>query len=233
MPLELRRITDPTDPAIASFGRLQDATYFEPDMLIPASFIGQMLEWSDSSRSNHLIVLKDAGRVVAGTLFHYLAKPKIGFSSYLAVAPAYRGRGLARQLHDARAALLEEISNGVCSGVLIDVVNPARLTAAELELERSVGSDPANRLQVFSSLGFKRVDVRYEQPVGGADGGPVTNMDLLLCPRELASSVPTALIVAAMLEFWTPWLGRKTAQAAAKALETRADGDELALIALV
>ena len=232
MPLELRRITDPTDPAIASFGRLQDATYFEPDMLIPASFIGQMLEWSDSSRSNHLIVLEDAGRVVAGTLFHYLAKPKIGFSSYLAVAPAQRGQGLARRLHDARAALLEEISNGVCSGVLIDVVNPSRLTAHELELERGVGSDPVNRLRVFSSLGFKRVGIVYEQPVGGEGGGPVTNMDLLLRPREPVESVSTALIVAAMLEFWTPWLGRKTAQAAAKALEARAVGAELRLITL-
>ena len=233
MPLELRRITDPLDPAIASFGALQEATYFDAEMLIPASIIGQMLTWSDSSRSNHLIVLEDAGRVVAGTLFHYLAKPKIGFSSYLAVAPSLRGQGLARRLHDARAALLEEVSSGACSGVLIDVVNPARLSADELELERSVGSDPVNRLQVFSSLGFKRVNVRYEQPVGGEDGGPVTNMDLLLCPREPADTVPTALIVAAMLEFWTPWLGRKTARAAAKALEARAGGGELALLPLV
>ena len=202
-------------------------------MLIPASFIGQMLEWSDPSRSNHLLVLEDAGRVVAGTLFHYLAEPQIGFSSYLAVAPDLRGQGLARRLHDARTALLGEISSGSCQGVLIDVVNPARLSADELELERSVGSDPVNRLQVFSSLGFKRVNIAYEQPVGGEGGGPVTNMDLLFCPREPVESVPTALIVAAMLTFWTPWLGRKTARAAAKALEARAGGGELALIALV
>ena len=232
MPPELRRITSPTDPAILEFGHLQEATYFEPDMLIPASFIGQMLQWSDARRSNHLIVLEDNGRVVAGTLFHYLAKPQIGFSSYLAVAPALRGQGLARRLHDARAALLEEVSSGLYNGVLIDVVNPARLSAFDLELERSVGSDPVKRLQVFSSLGFKRVDVRYEQPVGGANGGPVTNMDLLLCPRVNAESAPTALIVAAMLEFWTPWLGRKTAQVAAKALEARAGGERLALLSL-
>ena len=202
-------------------------------MLIPASFIGQMLQWSDSSRSNHLIVLEDAGRVVAGTLFHYLSKPQIGFSSYLAVTADLRGQGLARRLHDARTALLEEVSDGSCQGVLIDVVNPARLSADELELERGVGSDPVNRLRVFSSLGFKRVDIVYEQPVGGANGGPVINMDLLFSPREPIDSVPTALIVAAMLTFWTPWLGRKTAQTAARLLEARADGDELALIALV
>ena len=232
MSLELRRITDPLDPAIASFGVLQEATYFDAEMLIPASIIGQMLQWSDSSRSNHLLVLEDAGHVVAGTLFHYLAKPKIGFSSYLAVAADLRGQGLARRLHDARAALLEEVSSGACSGVLIDVVNPARLSADELESERSVGSDPVNRLQVFSSLGFKRVGIGYEQPVGGENGGPVTNMDLLFCPREPVDSVSTALIVAAMLEFWTPWLGRKAAQAAAKALEARAGAEGLGLIAL-
>jgi GNAT superfamily N-acetyltransferase len=140
--LEPRRVTDPADPAIAGFGRLQARTYFEPDMLIPPEVIGPMLQWSDARRHNLLIVLEDAGEVVAGTLFHYLARPNVGFSSYLAVAPERRGEGLARRLHTARDALLHELSSGAFNGVFIDVVNPERLSTAELEEERVVGSDP-------------------------------------------------------------------------------------------
>lgn len=231
--LEPRRVISPDDPAIAGFGRLQAATYFEPDMLIPPQYIASMLGWSDARRQNALIVLEDAGEVVAGTLFHYLARVQVGFSSYLAVARERRGQGLARRLHEARNATLEAMSNGAYQGVFIDVVNPTRLNARELEEERSVGSDPVTRLKAFSSLGFKRVDVKYEQPVGGEDGGPVTNMDLLFCPRASVDSVPTALVVDTMREYWTPWLGQGRAERAARELEARAGGDGLRLLPLL
>ncbi len=229
---ELRRILTSTDPAIASFGQLQERTYFEPDMLIPASIIGQMLEWSNDDRHNVLLVLEDSGHVVAGTLFHYLRHTNVGFSSYLAVDQKFRGQGLARRLHQARFAMLEEISGGKVEGLFIDVVNPARLSKPELELEHSVGSDPSTRLKAFSSLGFKRVDVRYEQPVGGHDGGAVTNMDLLFCPRDALTSIPTRLVVETMRTYWTPWLGAKMATLEAKKLEARANGERIALVSI-
>jgi hypothetical protein len=94
--------------------------------------------------------------------------------------------------------VLEEIAGGKVEGLFIDVVNPARLSTAELELEHSVGSDPSARLKAFSSLGFKRVDIRYEQPVGGENGGAVTNMDLLFCPRDALTSIPTRLVLERM-----------------------------------
>jgi GNAT superfamily N-acetyltransferase len=230
--LELRRTTTANDPAIASFGRLQERTYFEPDMLIPASIIGQMLEWSNHDRQNILLVLEDSGRVVAGTLFHFLRKTNVGFSSYLAVDQDFRGQGLARRLHQARFVVLEEISGGKVEGLFIDVVNPTRLSKSELELEHSVGSDPSTRLKAFSSLGFKRVDIRYEQPVGGKNGGAVTNMDLLFCPRDAATSIPTTLVVETMRTYWTPWLGAKIATREAKKLETRANGEHVALVSI-
>jgi GNAT superfamily N-acetyltransferase len=231
--LELRRITAINDPAIASFGQLQNRTYFEPDMLIPASIIGQMLEWSNADRQNILLVLEDSGRTVAGTLFHYLRHTNMGFSSYLAVDQDFRGQGLARRLHQARFAVLDEIAGGKVEGLFIDVVNPARLSNSELELEHSVGSDPSARLNAFSSLGFRRVDVRYEQPVGGENGGAVTNMDLLFCPRDAATSIPTRLVVETMRTYWTPWLGAKMATQEAKKLEARANAEHVALVAIL
>lgn len=158
--LELRRVTNPTDPAIAQFGRLQQQTYFEPDMLIPAAYIARMLEWNDASRANILLVIEENTAVVAGCLFHYLQPANTGFSSYLAVAASHRGRGLARRLHEARLEALEGVAGQPVEGLFIDVVNPARLNSAELKAERTVQSDPVTRLKVFATLGFRRVNLR-------------------------------------------------------------------------
>ncbi len=227
--LELRRVLEKDDPAIAGFGRLQNRTYFEPDMLIPAQYIGQMLE---QNQRNALLVLEDAGRVVAGTLFHYLAKTNVGFSSYMAVDQDFRGLGLARRLHLARFETLEEIAGEIVMGLFIDVVNPLRLSSTEIDLEHSIGSDPSARLKAFASLGFKRLNVRYEQPVGGENGGAVTNMDLLFCPRETADSVATSLVVETMRAYWTGWLNAKTVSSASRNLETRAGGERIQLLPL-
>ena len=227
--LELRRVLKANDPAIAGFGLLQNRTYFEPDMLIPAQYIGLMLE---QSQRNVLLVLENAERVVAGTLFHYLAKTNLGFSSYMAVDQEFRGQGLARRLHQARFAVLEEIAGAKVTGLFIDVVNPFRLSSVEIDLEHSVGSDPTSRLQVFSRLGFKRVNVPYEQPVGGKNGGAVTNMDLLFCPRETTDSVPTSLVVETMRTYWTGWLRANIVSRAASDLEFRAAGERIALLPL-
>ena len=237
--LELRRVTDPNDPAIACFGRLQSTTYFEPDMLIPAQYIGRMLGWSDERRQNVLLVIEDStleppqNRVVAGTLFHYFPQPHSGFSSYLAVAQPNRVQGLARRLHDARLELLMELSSGSLEGIFIDVVNPARLSAEETEAEHAIGSDPMQRLEAFSKLGFKRVGMRYEQPTGGPDGGPVTNMDLLFCPRVPADAVATQLVADTMKAYWTGWLSEARAGREALSLKARAGGDRVALLPLL
>jgi GNAT superfamily N-acetyltransferase len=235
--LELRRVTDGNDPAIAGFGRLQSATYFEPDMLIPAQYIARMLGWSDERRENVLLVIEDStletqNQVVAGTLFHYFAQPHSGFSSYLAVAQPNRGQGLARRLHDARLAVLMELSKGTLEGVFIDVVNPARLSAEEVDAEHAIGSDPTQRLEAFSKLGFKRVGVLYEQPTGGADGGPVTNMDLLYCPRVPAETVSAQLVADTMKAYWLGWLSEARATREAQALKARAGGERIALLPL-
>ena len=148
----------------------------------------------------------------------------------MGVARAARGQGLARQLHEARFAILDRAAHGAVSGVFIDVVNPMRLSPEELEREQTVGSNPFDRRRIFARLGFRQVDLRYEQPVGGPNGGPVTNLDLLYCPRTPAETVPTALVLATMRAYWTPWL-RGTPSAHVSELERRAEGrTELALL---
>jgi hypothetical protein len=87
---------------------------------------------------------------------------------------------------------------------------------------------------VFEHLGFGQVDIRYEQPLGGPGGGPVTILDLLFCPRDATDSIPTALVVATMRAYWGGWLGDARAAGYATELEARASGaTQLALLSPV
>jgi GNAT superfamily N-acetyltransferase len=220
-PLVIREVDDPTDSAIEGFGRMQQAAYFAPETLIPARYIPQLLA---NPRRNFLIVAELDGRVVAGTLFHWLADAGSGFSSFLGVERALRGQGIARKLHEKRFGVLDRAAGGRATGVFIDVVSPIRMPPEELERERKVGSDPFDRRRAFGHLGFRQVDIRYEQPVGGPNGGPVTILDLLYCPREPADTVSTALVVATLRAYWTPWFGKIEARRHARELESRAHG---------
>jgi GNAT superfamily N-acetyltransferase len=231
--LVVRQVTDPRDPAIAGFGRMQRAAYFAPETLIPADYVPQMIVdgGHTGSRRNFLVVAEMNERVVGGTLFHWLAEAGSGFSSFMGVDRELRGRGIARRMHQERFRVLDEAAGGRAPGVFIDVVNPTRMSKRELERERRVGSDPWDRRRVFARLGFGQVDIRYEQPVGGPSGGPVTVLDLLYCPRDPADWVPTALVVATMEAYWSPWLGKMAARHHAQELEARAAGR--AMLALV
>lgn len=234
--MRIREVTDPHDPAIAAFGRVQRAVYYEPGALIPPEYFGSMLAQRDGARRNFLLVGErdEDATVLGGTVFHYLADAGSGFSSFLGVAREARRQGVARALHVARFEVLNRAAGHTLPGVFIDVVNPTRLSPDDLARERAVGSDPWNRLRAFERLGFRRVDVRYEQPVGGPGGGPVTNLDLLFCPAAPAESVPTALVVATLRAYWTPWLGARAADRHARELERRAAGRQaLALLSPV
>jgi GNAT superfamily N-acetyltransferase len=234
--MTLREIHDPNDPAIADFGEMQVRAYFAPETLIPAEYIPQMLADAGETpgRRNHLLVAESDGRVIGGALFHWLATPRVGFSSFMGVKRAFRGRGIARQLHEERFRILDRDAGGRAPGVFIDVVNPTRLSEAELQREGEAGTDPWVRRKVFEHLGFGQVDIRYEQPLGGPGGGPVTILDLLFCPRDPTDSIPTALVVATMRAYWGGWLGDARAAGYAAELEARAGGaTQLALLSPV
>ena len=237
--IQIRRVTDPNDPAILAFGELQDQVYFEPEMLIPARYIVHLLRDNNNNagggtRQNVLLLAEEhgpdgkLGELLGGTLFHYLPEAGTGFSSFLGVGRAARGRGVARQLHNARWQALQNASGGKCRALFIDVVNPVRESADQREQERLAGSDATARRQTFHALGFRTVDLAYEQPVGGEDGGPVTDMDLLAYIPTLPETISAALVGATMQAYWTPWLGQ--AQAERAALKLQAGQTEVRLL---
>jgi hypothetical protein len=229
----IRRVLDPKDPAVKAFAEMQSEVYFEPDALIPLGAIRMMLSQAMSERSNILLVAQEENILLGGVLFHYLEKPNVGFSSFMGTTLAARGQGVGRRLHQARLAALDEVAGKPVEGVFLDSVAPERLTTEELEAEKHSGSDPFLRREIFRRFGFCKVDIRYEQPVGGPDGGPVTNMDLLFCPRETQKSILTALVVETMKAYWTPWLGLEAARKHAKELGQRANGERLELLSLL
>jgi GNAT superfamily N-acetyltransferase len=230
----VREVQDSHDAAIVGFGQMQEAAYFAPETLIPARYIPQLLTGrGEPVRLNFLLVAELDGRVVGGTLFHWLATAGVGFSSFMGVARELRGQGIGRRLHEQRFVVLDRGAGRRVPGVFIDVVSPIRMSAADRERERTVGSDPWDRRHAFAHLGFRQVDIRYQQPVGGPDGGPVTILDLLFCPREPRSenAIPTALVMATMEAYWSGWMGEPAAHRYALELAGRADGrSALALI---
>jgi GNAT superfamily N-acetyltransferase len=229
--VRVREVTDPGDAALIAFGKIQRAVYYDQGSLIPPEWFGHMIADTPGPRRNFLILAERDGAVLGGSLFHYLAEADSGFSSFMGVAHAARGQGISRALHTKRFELLNAAAGHAIRGVFIDVVNPTRMDEAEIQAEQHVGMDPFSRLKIFQHLGFFRVDIRYEQPVGGPDGGPVTKLDLLFCPQEAGQMVPTAYVVATMRAYWTPWLGPERAAYFCKQLEQRAQGrTELALL---
>ena len=84
--------------------------------------------------------------------------------------------------------------------------------------------DPLARRRALHALGYRTVDVPYWQPVGGPDGGPLTDLDLLYAPLDgdHDTAVPTALVTDTMRAYWGGWLGQNRARREAEALAERA-----------
>ncbi len=230
--ITIRQITKPDDKAIMQFGALQERVYAEPEKLIPGSFLPWLVTHSSREQRNFMLVAEREGEVVGGTVFHLFTEPNAGLSSFMATAREVRGQGVARRLHEARFELLDREAKKPVEGLFIDVLAPERLTARQRERERLVGSDPVLRRRIFGRLGFYQVAIRYEQPVGGPGGGPLTDMDLLYCPRQSANTVPTALVVATLRAYWSSWLGPTRAERHARELARRASGERLELLPL-
>jgi hypothetical protein len=179
-----------------------------------------------------LLVAEADGRLVGGALFHAFFETRTGFSSFLGVARDQRGQGVARRLHMARFEALDQVLGAPVEGVFIDVVSSSRQPPEEVAREHAVGSDACGRRRAFQHLGFRQVDIRYEQPVGGPGGGPVTILDLLYCPRQPADFVSTALVAETMRAYWAPWLGPARSDRHVRELRQRAEGKRnLALLA--
>src|SRR5256885_15101568 len=100
----VREVTDPSDPAIAGFGRMQRAAYFAPETLIPAEYVPQMLGGGGQtgSRRNFLLVAELDGQVVGGALLFLPARARRGVSTLMGGGRQLGRRGGAPPLPEGR-----------------------------------------------------------------------------------------------------------------------------------
>lgn len=224
--VHVRQITSPDDPALAAFGQIQDRSYPDPDSLIPPGAFPHLLASQRSGRRNRIVVAEGAhGQVLGGSVYHLL--PQAAFSSFVAVAPESRGLGVGRALHAAR---LEDVRGAGLAGLFADSVFAGRQNARAQAAEARIGPGAVARRRALHALGYRTVDVPYWQPVGGPDGGPVKDLDLLYHPLEPQGSVPTLLVTATLQSYWEGWLGQPRAQHEAQALAARAGTARLGLL---
>ncbi|BDP40557.1 N-acetyltransferase [Deinococcus aetherius] len=215
----VRRVTTPHDPALEAFGHIQEESYYAPDMLIPPGAFPHLVGGRGRGpRRDRILVAEDAsGRVLGGTVYHLL--PEAGFSSFVAVAREARGRGISRALHEAR---LEDVRAHGLAGLFADSVYAGRQDPGDREAEARVGTDPLTRRRALNALGYRTVDAPYWQPVGGPDGGPLTDLDLIYNPLDGGNTVPTELVTGTLRAYWDGWLGKARAEREAAALAERA-----------
>lgn len=234
LPIRVRRVTDPHDPALADFGRVQEASYYAPDTLIPPEAFGYLLRGASPGREDRILVAElpspsgPGGEVLGGTVYTLLPGPDGGgaaFNSFLGVSPAAQGRGVGRALWQRS---LEEVRAAGLPGLFADSVYGERQSAEERAAEARTGTDPVRRRRALHALGLRTVDVPYWQPVGGPDGGPLQDLDLLYQPvtgtqgAAADDTVPLALVTATLRGYWRGWLGQARAEREALALAERA-----------
>ena len=235
LPVRVRRVTDPHDPALAAFGQIQEASYYAPDTLIPPEVFGHLLRRTSGPREDRILVAETPGRagsggevpgweVLGGTVYSLLRGPGEGgsgaaFNSFLGVSPAAQGRGVGRALSQQ---VLEDVRAAGLAGMFADSVYGERQSAQERAAEARTGTDPLTRRRALHALGLRTVDVPYWQPVGGPDGGPLQDLDLLYQPADARDTVPLALVTATLRGYWSGWLGQERAAHEAEALAERA-----------
>jgi GNAT superfamily N-acetyltransferase len=209
----VRRVRDPDDPALLELSRLLQGTFADPDTVLELDRIQAFLAEREERpvRQFCVVVAEEAGRVIGGSVFSYVASSNCGFSEYLVVSKNRRGHGLGRRLFDARRTVLDELArkNGhaECRGLFIEADNPER-TPPELQaIERETALDTRVRLQIFGHLGFRRVNIDYVQPPLGPGKQPVSYLDLLFAPWDEASpaKVPAEWVGETLCAIWGSW----------------------------
>jgi hypothetical protein len=213
----------PDDPRLAALADLLRRTFADPNSVLGLDRMQDFMSADPSAagRSFHVIVAEDSGRVIGGSVFSYVPRSNCGFSEYLVLEPAGRGRGLGRALFNRRRDILNAcgLQHGhaglfPCNGVFIEADNPARTPPKLLEAERESSIDPRQRLRIFSHLGFSRVEVAYIQPPLGVGKESVEYLDLLFAPMSTppAGVVPVNWIVDTLAPIWTALSGADTAE---------------------
>jgi GNAT superfamily N-acetyltransferase len=214
----LAQVTDPADPRLVELSELLQATFADPDVVLGLDRMQEFLAANEAGAGRRFCVLvaEQDGAVTGGSVFSHVARSNCGFSEYIVVHRAMRGRGLGRRLFDARKAVLDaEARNhgrSQCRGLFIEVDNPRRTPPQFAAAERHTAMDTLDRLQVFDHLGFRRVGVPYTQPPLADGKGAIDYLDLLFVPWDEAvpqrAQIPADWVFDTLEVIWSAWAPR-------------------------
>ncbi|MCA1646792.1 MAG: GNAT family N-acetyltransferase [Chloroflexi bacterium] len=215
--VRIKVVDSPTDPDLKALAALMDVVFADPNAVLGLDRMQEFLATNRPGGARRFCVLVATdpvrnGAVVGGTVFSHIARSNCGFSEYLVVDRAVRGRGLGRQLFDARKALLDaaarEVGYDGCRGLFIEVDSPERTPADLLAAERETALDAWARLRLFGRLGFRRVEVAYIQPALACDKQPVDYLDLLFAAwagADAGGRIPSESVFDTLAAVWSAW----------------------------
>jgi GNAT superfamily N-acetyltransferase len=237
--IEVRRVTVPTDPALAELSRLMYALFADPDVVLPLERLQAFVAEAPGTtgRIFTVLVAEEAGGLLGGTVFSYVAATGCGFSEYLVLRRDRHGQGIGRLLVDARRARLDDQArqsgHTACKALFIEADNPDRTPAALQARERETAMESRARLRLFAHLGFFRVDMAYVQPPLDAGQQPVTYLDLLCAPWDAHVlhdlQIPARWVYDTVGPIWDNWApGRQEPHSTR--LRERLDDAPLALL---
>jgi GNAT superfamily N-acetyltransferase len=209
----ITEVADPADPRLAKLATLLNATFPDPNTVLGLDRIQEFLQANraDAPRRFCVLVVQRNSAVIGGTIFSYVARSRCGFSEYIVAEPAVRGRGLGRQLFNARKEVLDAEARrrhaDQCRGLFIEVDNPDRTPSDFVEAERETSLDTRQRLQLFEHLGFRRVDAPYVQPPLAPGKQAIDYLDLLFAPWGGSDRwwIPSEWILDTVEAIWSAW----------------------------
>ena len=232
----MKEITDPADPRLPGLAALLSGTFADPNTVLGLDRIREFLQANpaDGPRRFCVLVAEHNASLVGATIFSYVVRSNCGFSEYIVVDPAHRGRRLGRRLFDARRAVLdaEALRRGhhACHGVFIEVDSPTRTPPELAKAERQTALDVWQRLRIFDHLGFRRVDVPYVQPPLAADKHAIDYLDLLFAPwASEPHRIPSEWVFDTLEAIWSAWSPRTCASHLAR-LRSAVPGPHVALL---
>jgi len=129
-----------------------------------------LIEAGDVKGNRHYIALLrlDNGVIVGGTVFNYLSQLNYGLVEFIVISEQYRKRGLSSLLLGYIEKTLSAEAKGhgftLVQGLFAEVNNPGLVS------EDRDSISPKDRVRIFNSLGFKRVNFNYYQPSLHSDG---------------------------------------------------------------
>jgi GNAT superfamily N-acetyltransferase len=157
--------------------------------------------------------------IMAGIVFSYYVHSKCGLIGYLVVSPRHQRKGLGRFLMTKAISMLEEDARRTTGSndsrrsratstdlSLLGEINSRKTTTSssplkeifleanspELVSKEEDTFPPNERIQVFSRLGFKKVDMKFVQPPLADHKKPCYNLWLMAyrppCPSSSSSS---------------------------------------------